>query len=539
MIKPAHGDWRFFSLVGVLVGLVALAPYLFGQALTPTGYQFQGNTVLAPGDPNVYYSYIEQARQGAVLMRDVFTSEAHPATLWQPVWLVLGWVAKITSLSAPVTYAIARIIAVGMFLLVARWAVRTMWPERPIRRAGLMLLVAGTGLSGIVVAIQGGSPDALLQLPPDVWVSEMSTLLSSWASPHFLLITSGYLFVLLSVERLADQLWTRRWLLVGMVSLLTLSIHPFHIITWVTLWLSLTIWRWVVTKEFPWKYVQGWVGVVVMSAPAMVYYLTGLLVDPIVIGRALQNINTSPSAWFVLLAMAPWLAIFAGGVIRGKSNSSRVPVWAIIWAAVQLLLIFLPFSGQRRLMQAMLIPWSFMAAPIVASWWGSVQQSVIKKTILAGALFVTFFSSAICSGWFIMRDYSLERNSRVRWEYFLSPEYQKLFLYVKTNVPADQVILSSLWNGNLLAGFTARSVVIGHPVETLRYAEKLSAVRNFYAMTDTQKQRESLQQYRACYILTGPRENAYGQGFQPQTWTTLQSVWSGPTMTLWRFTDCR
>jgi hypothetical protein len=161
------------------------------------------------------------------------------------------------------------------------------------------------------------------------------------------------------------------------------------------------------------------------------------------------------------------------------------------------------------------------------------------KVLLVAALSVALFSSAICSGWFIMRDYALERNGRVRWEYFVSPEYQKLFSFVQTNVPTDGVILSSLWNGNLLAGFTARPVVVGHPVETLRYAEKLSAVRNFYATTDTQKQQEMLQRYRVCYILTGPREDAYGHGFQPQTWTTLQSMWSGPTMTFWRINDCR
>ena len=360
MIKPTNGDWRFFSLVGALVGLVTLAPYLFGQALTPEGYQFQGNTVLAPGDPNVYYSYIEQARQGAWLMRDVFTSEAHPATLWQPVWLVLGWAAKLTNLSTPAIYAIGRLITVGVFLLVARWAVRTTWSDRLVRRVGLLLLVVGTGLSGIIVVFQGGSPEALLQLPPDVWVSEMSTLLSSWASPHFLLVTSGYLFVLLSVESFSSQLWTRRWLVVGMVSLLTLSIHPFHVITWVTIWLSSTVWRWVVTKKFPWKYVQGWAGVLIMSTPALAYYMTGLLVDPIVIGRALQNINTSPSLWLVTLALAPWLGIFVSGLIRKKPKTPNAPTWATIWAVVQFVLIFLPFQGQRRLMHALLIPWPFM-----------------------------------------------------------------------------------------------------------------------------------------------------------------------------------
>ena len=105
-----------------------------------------------------------------------------------------------------------------------------------------------------------------------------------------------------------------------------------------------------------------------------------------------------------------------------------------------------------------------------------------------------------------MRDYILERSGRVRWEYFLSPEYQQLFSYVRTHVPAEQAILSSLWNGNLLAGFTARPVVVGHPVETLRYTEKLSAVRNFYATTNTQEQHEILQRERSCYSLTGPRE---------------------------------
>lgn len=531
-------DRRFIVWVGIVAVLIAAGPYLFGQALTPAGYVFQGNTILAPGDPNVYYSYIEQARHGAVLMRDVFTSEPHTVTLWQPVWLVLGWVANFLHLSTPAVFALGRVVSMIVFVATVWWAVTWVWSDRLARRVALLLAVGASGVGGLVAWSSGINYGLLLQLPPDLWVSEMVPMLSSWTTPHFLLVTSGIIFVLVGVERLwQEKSWQQYWV-IGLVGLLTLSIHPFHLLTWVTIWFGLTLWRWSTTKILPRGYVCRWMMIIFFSLPAILYYILSLAADPIVQGRALQNINLTPSVWHVGVGLGGLLILALLGVWKNRRDPNQQLGWVAGWALLHLAVIFFPFNSQRRLMQGLVIPFAFLAVPAVTALWVRASHNRLRQVAIIGAAIVVLGGSTIISGSHIMQDYVRERQGRNNWEYFLSPEYRQLFQFIKTHVPTDQAIVASPWDSVVLAGFTGKTVVGGHPVETLRYQEKYQALQAFFGSNQAQQQTMA-RKYRACYILDGPRERALGQAFQPAEWTDLAIAWSGPTMTFYRITSCR
>ena len=530
-------DRTFVVWVAIVMMAAAAGPDIVGQSLTPAGYLFQGNTILAPGDPNVYYSYIEQARQGAILMRDVFTSEPQAATLWQPVWLVLGWLANLLHITTPAVFALGRVLSAGVFVLTAWWAAGWVWPDRTARRIATLLMLGATGLGGVIAWLSGMNFGLMLELPPDLWVSEMVPILSGWATPHFLLVTSGFLFVLLAVERSWQE---KSWSLIGwagLVSLLTLSVHPFHILTWTLLWAGLTVWRWVKTKSFPIQYLARWLTVLFLSLPAIFYYAVGLLADPIVQGRAIQNINLTSSWWKVLVGLGGLGVLAAIGAWRMRRVGNRQLPWLIGWAIVQLVVIFLPFNGQRRLIQGLVIPFALLAVPAVMALWRRWRVNRAKQAVLFIGLIGLLTASTIMTGGWIIRDYYQERQGRDHWEYFLSPEYQQLFSFVKT-LENNRPILASAWDSVLIAGLTGRTVVSGHPVETLDYQAKNTAVKSFYTDADKQKQAQIIERYRACYILAGPRERAYGSGFEPAQWLNLTIAWSGPTMTLYRVTDC-
>lgn len=533
-----HNDRRFFWVVTGTALLVAAGPYLIGLSLTPPGHLFQGNTVLAPGDPNVYYSYIEQARQGAWLMRDVFTSEAHQPTLWQPVWLILGWLANLFQLPTPVAYALGRLASVVIFSLTVWWAIRWLWPDRVTRRFAMLTAMGASGLGGLVALVSNMNLGNILAIPPDLWVSEMVPILSSWTAPHFLLVTSGMLYVLVSVERSWSTKSWSRWWLTGLVSLITLSIHPFHLLTWVFFWVSVTTIRWWRSKKFPTAYVCNWGAVLLVSLPALLYHLAGAVADPLVIGRASQNINLTPSITLLLvgLGLLPILAGFGFSYLRRQQH--QFVLWLGSWAIVHLAVIYFPFTSQRRLMHALVVPLALLAAVALTEVWKRWGTTSVRRSGFVAVALITLSSSTVITGAHIINDYRLERQGRNHWEYFLTPEYQNLFSYLKTSVPSERPILASLWNSNLIAGFTARTVVVGHPVETLVYEEKISDLRDFYSKMTTNEQAAMLRLYHVCYVLNGPRERGYGTAFHPEISSTLAVAWAGPTMTLYRVTDC-
>lgn len=536
--RPQNKDRKFFIAVIVIASAITILPYLIGVGLSPKGYQFQGNTVLAPGDPNVYYSYIEQARQGAFFMRDVFTSERHSATLWQPVWLILGWLGNFFHLSTPAVYAGGRVLSMILFLFTVRWVVQTIWADTAIRRAALLTVLGASGLGWLFVKLTNLQTGDLLSLPPDIWVSEMTPIISSWATPHFLIVTSGMLFVLASLEVLVQKNTWRRWWLIGLVGLLTLSIHPYHLLTWITFWVVRTIWLWIENKKFPKEYVWRWVSVIVVTSPAIFFYIVGFVTDPIVIERARQNINLTPDWWMVGVGLGalPVFSVFGWRILRHERNAQKT--WLATWAIVHLLIIFFPFSGQRRLMHALILPFALLATPSIFSLWRRLAKTWFQKFAMLGVFTLVFSGTILFTGNWVINDYKIERQGRNNWEYFLTPEYQSLFNYLKNHTQPNQPIIASLWDSNLIAGFTARTIVSGHPVETLFFEEKQSKIKHFYQNARPEEQVQILHEMRACYILDGQRERAYGNAFRPEQIPGLKRVWSGRTMALYKTTDC-
>ncbi|MBI3572891.1 MAG: hypothetical protein HY092_01685, partial [Candidatus Kerfeldbacteria bacterium] len=534
----------FWIMVLVAVG-AALLPYGLGSALTPPGYKFYGHTYLTLGDAQVYYSYIEQGRHGAVLMDDAMTSEPQQATLLQWPWTALGLLARVFRLNNQLVFAFARGVGLALLISTLWWAIRWIWTDETSRRVALMLTVFGGGFGAILHTFW--RPASFFSRSPDVWVAEGFTLLSAMSTPHFLLVTSGIVFVLVSVERSYEDHKNKRVLWAGLVSLLTLSIHPFHILTWALFWLILTGYRAWQQRKIPIDYVWRWVAVLVISSPALLYYWLGLKFDPISIGRAAQNVNMSTNPLLTLSALGIVLplaviAIFrywrgpaADGAGRGKRYA-----WLVALATAYLVAIYVPVPFQRRLSQGYFYPFALLAVPaVVAGWqWIKTKRPAIRWTtiilslLLLSSSWLSVAAQTVHSYWRELK-YTPDRF------YYIPPAYQQLYSFLERHTARTETVLTTVFDGNMLVGATSHHVFVAQSVETLHYGEKVKSVEAFFRTDDQTKQRTFLSHYSICYILYGPRERAYGLAFQPQSWTDLAKVWSRQDIELWKTPYCR
>src|SRR3989339_387819 len=94
-------EWRFVFLLSAFVAIITVIPLVYGHVVTPRDFNFTATHFTAPNDWFVYYAYIEQVRQGHWLLYDLFTAESHQA-VFNPLWLGVGLLARITGLSAPI-----------------------------------------------------------------------------------------------------------------------------------------------------------------------------------------------------------------------------------------------------------------------------------------------------------------------------------------------------------------------------------------------------------------------------------------------------
>ena len=514
---------------------IGALPFLLGQAMTPPGAMFYGNKYIAPADFSIYYSYIHQGAQAHLFMYDAFTSEAAALTIFQPLWFLVGLGAHVFHLNPPTAFAAARLIATPVLLVTLWWATGWIWREdKRRRRIGFVLSIVASGLGGILTVI-GPQFTRAFATYPDVWVSEGFILLTLWSSAHFILATSGIIFVLVAVERswLEQRSSWACW--AGLVALATLSIHPFHIITWTILWVELTVWRWVASKSFPLGYVKHWLLVLVMASPVLLLYGLQLLFDPLTIGRAIQNINLTPVPWVVAVGLGlPLLgALVSKWTWRLKDGRWQ---WLVSLAVAYCIVVYIPFTFQRRLMQGMIIPFIFLSVPLFEFLIFSNRRRLIK--VFSG----TALALALSSSWFFVGGRTVQAYANDLRQpthlYFLPAEYLAAAKYLETTNP-HQPLLTSLIESNILAGLTAHQVYVGYGSETLKYDEKSKLMDAFFERLTHDRQQQLLRTERLCYILTSPWTKAKGTAFRPEEWPDLVKVWSSTNLALYRTPYCR
>lgn len=503
--------------------------------MTPTGAFFYGNTIIVPGDYSVYYSYINQGVQGRVMMYDAFTSEAHAATLFQPVWYVVGQAAAVARLDAPTAFALARLLSIPILLITLWWAAGWLWPtHQRQRQIGFIFSIITSGLGGVATIIGPQLPNFPWTYP-DLWVSEAYTMLTLWSSAHFILVTSGIIFVLVAVER---SWLEHRWSWTGWAALAaisTLSIHPFHVLTWFIFWIGLTLWRWVILKRFPREYVVRWMLVLMVASPALLLYGLQLLYDPLTIGRAIQNINLTDAPWKLGIGIGLPLigALIGGWCWRFKDERWK---WLVGLALAYLVVAYIPLPFQRRLTQGMMLPLIWLSVPIIERLlFFSRNPTTVFLTIMATGVVLSV--SWLVVGGLIIYDYARDISTPTRM-YYLDREHQQLAQFVRTT-DVHQPLLDTLIESNVLAGLTAHQMYVGYGVETLRSDDKLKAMGDFYARWSKEQQRQLLQQERLCYVVTSPRTRAYGSAFQPDQWPDLRRVWSSENLALYQTPYCR
>lgn len=526
-------DRAFWGLCSIALAIGA-GPTVVGWLLTPHGYQFLGNSALNPFDYHVYYNYITQAQQGHFFMRDLLTNEHLPATLWQPFWWLVGTVGLMFHLGPVGALFAARLAGIVVFVLTLWWAAGKVFFERHTRITAASLALFAGGLGGLLLP---WTMRPELTRWPDLWVSEAFPVLTLMSSPHFLFVTSGILYVLISMERFNERSTRRQEILMWLVAAAVLVIHPFHILTWGLLWASLTAWRRIRSGHWPWPYVVRWVRLCLVVSPILALYFLQLAFDPITWWRASQNINLTWPWWKTIITLIPLGALFAWKRKATPIESSKKQ-WLIAWGAVILVTMYIPLSFQRRLSQGLLIPFAFLAAPAAWQAWQWCRRQSWRGGLVVGALGLMLFGTGLRVASTIINEYGDEISTGTIRPFYLSPEYLSVSKYLQQQGRHDQTMLSSYTISLVLSGLSGQRVYVAHQVETVNFLTKRQLMQRFYGSMTLAQQYQFVQQTGVCYILDSYRERSYGSAFYPDAWPNLQPVWHSADATLYYLSTC-
>jgi hypothetical protein len=513
------GDLRPVVIVAVVVVAVSCLPYLVGYWFTPSDRIF-GGFVLDAVDSNTYLAKMQQGAQGhwkAVLLH---TPEDHPALRLYVFYLALGHLAAWLGLPLILVYHAARVVC-GLILLIGLYMFLGLFlKSRRVRWVAYLLAAIGSGIGWLIILV-AGNPTLGGVSPLDFWLMEAYVFFTLFLFPQsalaMALLMGGLGGMVRSFER--EGSW-RPWLFALGCGLFLALFNPYVLVVagavLVGYWLAV----WIARRRFPWREAIGLVALGVLLVPPMAYYALQFNSHPVWRSFLAQDIVPSPPVWYYVAGYGLVFLLALPGAWDVLRRRNERQLMLIAWPAVILLVSYLPFSGQRRMVFGGIIPLAALAAIglvtivvpwIQRSWLGSkLAVQGYSKARLGGVVIALCVALASISNLLLVAGSTLSAASGAP-NLTRPAAVEEAIAWLGQHSAQDDVILSSYQVGNIIPARIGRRVVWGHWDETAFYAEKEGNVAAFFDRNTSDAERQVvLRRYGVDYLIYGPAEREMG-----------------------------
>lgn len=474
----------------MVVFLALTLPYLLAAGLSGKDHVFIGFLV-NPIDSITYLAKMYQGWEGAWRFHLPYTAQPGNGAFLYLFYLFLGHLARWLGLPLMIMFHLARLLGAGFLLYALFRFYKIIFPDNPeLFRTAFWLTVVGSGMGWLILAFG--------PLPTDFWVAEAYPFLSMYSNPHF---SIGLALTVLSFCLLLEESARFRSVKLLLMGLLISIILPFAMVVTLFVGLVHVAWVWIETRRLEWLPV---VCLGAMGGPFLLYQFWAAQVDPILSIWNQQNLTPSPPVWDFLLAFSPALLLAPFGIytlLKNRENPARKILTA--WLVISVLLIYFPFSLQRRFMLGLYIPTAALAAHGISY----LRQKYGPRV---RALVPVVFTLALPTNVLLIL-IGLAGALGHASQLYITRDEASTLEFIKNNTPAKSLILASPDMGGLIPGFTGRRVIYGHPFETAYAAEEEQRVIDFYRQTTQVTASTPLIEGRKVdYVLYGPRERIAG-----------------------------
>ncbi|HOZ36261.1 MAG TPA: hypothetical protein PLR18_00315 [bacterium] len=530
----ARREWFLVIAISVFVILLTTAPYFYGWLVTPVGYHYTGLHSLTPGDIHVYYSYLEQVRQGHGLFSDLYTTEPQPYPMLNLFWLLLGLGAKFFGLSNIIAFQLARIILIPALIFVLYFISAYFFRAKTWRAISFIFLAfaSGWGATASPFLENNVYQKGWYNWPLDLWAPESNSLLTLLQSPHLILSTLLISLIFLFFFWALQSRRASYAIFSGLAALFLFSFHPFHLPTIFGVLGVYLGWLFIKNKKIDFTQLGYFFIVSLFSLPIIVYYFWLMSSDDLTRFRTLQNVCLTPSLWVTMISYAPLLILLIFCLITFFRRRAWRPeyVFLTVWFFVQFLLIYSPLPWQRRMLQGWQIPMTLLAVFGLRYFYEWLRRRLsahhfdfyVRNKYLALILFITIFCPSQIFN--LVREFSVFADPQYKEQLYISADRFAGYRWLQANLSADDLILSDIINGNLIPGVAGRRVFVGHGVETLFFESKFGLAYLFFKTNDFDDRKINfLKINQINYVFFSPSEDIVGE-FEPEEKNYLHPV---------------
>ncbi|MGD2159100.1 MAG: hypothetical protein PVG32_19640 [Anaerolineales bacterium] len=513
-------------LVGFFVLILVTVPYVSAVYLSGDEYSFSG-FLFNPLDGNSYIAKMYQGFRGDWLFKLPYTAEPGDGGYLFLFYIALGHLSRIFHLELIITYHLFRLVGTIVLLISLYWFYANLFTHSQIKHWAFTFTVLGSGMGWVLLPFG--------EFTADFWIAEIYPFLSSYANPHF---TLG-LAIILIIFSLYQQQWEQRFSLrdaIMFVLAFALSIiAPFGVIIIVIVFAVIILW-----KGLLWRNDQGFVNsifksaktrsvvaVIVGGTPALLYDYWVARTDPTLAIWNAQNVTLSPPLWDVLLSLSPFIlfAIFEIYVIiNRKDRLTDAHILLMVWLAIGLVTMYVPFSLQRRFAMGLYIPTIGLAALAIRR---VTKHNYYRYRLLS----IVFLLLAIPTNLIILlsAQHGIKTHDPM---IFLSQDEVEAYEWIEINTLPDSLILASPSIGLFIPANTGRRVIYGHPYETANAEVEKQRILNFFAGDISQEDAQFFLKKRGVdYLYYGDKEKELGE---VSVIKTLKPVFSNHSVVIYR-----
>jgi len=463
-------------VISILLILFISAPFVYGIFQSDENLTFNGKHSLSPGDLPVYYSYINQIKNGNYFLINQFTAEPDQLKILNVFWLGAGLFAKALGLTGPAAVHILRLIFIPIFVFSLYLFLSLFFQKTFFKKTLTVLLCFSSGL-GFYFTKMRVYENSYLNSPIDLWVSESNIFTSLYHSPHFafswILIIFTFIFFFLA----AQNRKFKYSVFAGLCSLILFQFHPYHFPTIYAVTFIYCLALWLKNKNS-----QNFIHFLLLftfSAPALLYHVYTLS-DPLISARSLQNITLTPPPIYVILGYGIFFPLAFFGLYKiFKKNKEEKYSFLIIWLLVALLLIYLPnYQFQRRLLQGLQIPLIAFSLYFVWPFFEKKIIAVSKKYYFSLIIFLLIFTIAPSTLYNLSRDIIFAKN-RINNFYLNKPQNKVIEFLTQKNGERKTILSQDTHLSNVLPAKTNHKMFAAHQHETLDFENKLKMKQQF------------------------------------------------------------
>jgi hypothetical protein len=487
----AAGAYLFVILFGV-----ASVPYFYAAFSTPPDRVYTGLMFDVP-DHAQYWSWVTASRAG-LFISNTMTPEVNPPIFMNPMMWLLAKVQGLFGLSFAALFQVWRAAATLLLVAALLAVVRAVMPDRERRRTALWVALAGSGFGWLLVVLKTGLRLPDVPFPMDVYVVEPNTFFGLLAYPHLVLAQALLLSTLLGVWQAHRGRGWPAHLLAGASALGLALSHPYDLLT---VYAILAVFGAVVlaqTRRFPWPLVVSGVVVVAFSAPTAFYYQNLTAHDPLWRSILAQYANAgvwTPAHLHLVVLMGLPLLLAIVGLFPATARDDRF--WFVaVWAAVGLVLIYIPVVYQIKFLGGWQFPlailathaWHDRVVPSLGRWIDRIPHPAVSREAMCRAVIVLLVvpTNLYLFSW---RFVELRRHAA---PYYMHRDEAAAFDWLAGHASERDVVIAPEITGQFVPNYGRTRAYLAHWAMTNRYHERSANVRKFFDPATSDPWRERL-----------------------------------------------